>query len=455
MLDPRDAIDRINDIYGRHPRHRALHARGTFYTGTFTATPEATALCTAEPFSGDPVPVLVRWSNGGGNPERHDNAPRRARDGGEVPGRRRRHRPPRPDVAALPGADARGVHLDDRGRASGRRPSPCGCASSGHGAGARRRPPRARALGPPYSYAEVSYYPIHAYGWVAADGSRSLGPLRPLAGRRARRATGGRLRRARAADGRDAGAAGQRAGALRPAGDRRGRRGRPARPDLGLEGRPRAHRGRHRGDGRRCDDPEESGGPVVFDPTRVVDGIELSDDPILRYRPAAYSESIARRTSDPRLIARPATAVKRRARRRSRTLGRMTLPYAEPLTVIDPADLVVPEPPAPGRGRRRALLPVQRRLRLEPDLVRPTPGPSTTRARPGCPARCGWPRGRTSTRSPTCRAEVATTFAGVCGRVERAVLALGDVGRVHLYRWGDGGAHFHVWFVPRPLGGST
>ena len=21
-----------------------------------------------------------------------------------------------------------------------------------------------------------------------------------------------------------------------------------------------------------------------------------------------------------------------------------------------------------------------------------------------------------------------------------------------LYRWGDGGAHFHVWFMPRPLG---
>ncbi len=44
-------------------------------------------------------------------------------------------------------------------------------------------------------------------------------------------------------------------------------------------------------------DPEESGGPIVFDPTRVVDGIELSDDPILRYRPTAYSESIARRSS--------------------------------------------------------------------------------------------------------------------------------------------------------------
>ena len=27
-----------------------------------------------------------------------------------------------------------------------------------------------------------------------------------------------------------------------------------------------------------------------------------------------------------------------------------------------------------------------------------------------------------------------------------------DSHRVHLYRWGDGSAHFHVWFVPRPLG---
>jgi len=44
--------------------------------------------------------------------------------------------------------------------------------------------------------------------------------------------------------------------------------------------------------------------------------------------------------------------------------------------------------------------------------------------------------------------------AAVGGAAEEhlAVLALGEVGRVHLYRWGDGGAHFHVWFVPRPLG---
>jgi diadenosine tetraphosphate (Ap4A) HIT family hydrolase len=37
-------------------------------------------------------------------------------------------------------------------------------------------------------------------------------------------------------------------------------------------------------------------------------------------------------------------------------------------------------------------------------------------------------------------------------RIERAILGIGDVGRVHVDRIGDGGAHFHLWFLPRPLG---
>jgi diadenosine tetraphosphate (Ap4A) HIT family hydrolase len=48
--------------------------------------------------------------------------------------------------------------------------------------------------------------------------------------------------------------------------------------------------------------------------------------------------------------------------------------------------------------------------------------------------------------------EVVATFGPVVARVERAILGLGGVARVHLYRWGDGGSHFHVWFLPRPLG---
>jgi diadenosine tetraphosphate (Ap4A) HIT family hydrolase len=37
-------------------------------------------------------------------------------------------------------------------------------------------------------------------------------------------------------------------------------------------------------------------------------------------------------------------------------------------------------------------------------------------------------------------------------RIERALLSLGDVARVHVARYGDGSAHFHQWFFPRPLG---
>jgi catalase len=38
---------------------------------------------------------------------------------------------------------------------------------------------------------------------------------------------------------------------------------------------------------------------LVFDPTRVTDGIALSDDPILRFRPRAYAASVTRRSGAP------------------------------------------------------------------------------------------------------------------------------------------------------------
>jgi catalase len=44
-------------------------------------------------------------------------------------------------------------------------------------------------------------------------------------------------------------------------------------------------------------DRENDDDILVFDPTRVVDGIELTGDPILLARPGAYSVSVARRTA--------------------------------------------------------------------------------------------------------------------------------------------------------------
>ena len=36
--------------------------------------------------------------------------------------------------------------------------------------------------------------------------------------------------------------------------------------------------------------------PLIFDPTRMTDGVECSDDPILHARSAAYGVSYAQRT---------------------------------------------------------------------------------------------------------------------------------------------------------------
>jgi catalase len=45
-------------------------------------------------------------------------------------------------------------------------------------------------------------------------------------------------------------------------------------------------------------DGPPGGEPFVFDPMRLTDGIEPSNDPILRYRPGAYSESVERRSAE-------------------------------------------------------------------------------------------------------------------------------------------------------------
>lgn len=37
-------------------------------------------------------------------------------------------------------------------------------------------------------------------------------------------------------------------------------------------------------------------------------------------------------------------------------------------------------------------------------------------------------------------------------RIERALRSIPGVARVHVNRWGDGGAHLHVWFLARPDG---
>ena len=127
-----------------------------------------------------------------------------------------------------------------------------------------------------------------------------------------------------------------------------------------------------------------------------------------------------------------------------------TIPWTGDLTPREPAPPVLPEPPRRGEGGAaecRVCAGTAAPVVWSDDHF--TLHPPRTCSLPGTV----WLASR---RHVDCfgdlTGEEAAAFAPLVGRVERAILARGDVARVHLYRWGDGGAHFHVWLMPRPLG---
>ena len=61
-------VDAFNKIYGSHPGFRANHAKGIVVEGHFKATPQAAKLSRAKLFDGSTIPITVRFSDGGGLP---------------------------------------------------------------------------------------------------------------------------------------------------------------------------------------------------------------------------------------------------------------------------------------------------------------------------------------------------------------------------------------------------
>jgi diadenosine tetraphosphate (Ap4A) HIT family hydrolase len=128
----------------------------------------------------------------------------------------------------------------------------------------------------------------------------------------------------------------------------------------------------------------------------------------------------------------------------------MQLPYVEPLTIRELGEPVIPEPPRRGEeggepcglctGHATAAVWQDEHFSLHPPVGGSLPGAVWMASHEHADS--------FSDLSP----EVAAAFGPVAARVERAILGLGGFARVHLYRWGDVGSHFHVWFVPRPLG---
>jgi catalase len=299
-MTPEQAVDAANEAFGPHRGYRALHAKGTLLKGTFTATPEAAALTRAAHMQGEPVPVTARVSNGGGHPGVPDYAP-------DVRGLAVKLYLPdgsRTDVVAQ-SAPRFPVRTPDAFVEFLRiaRPSPAMAWKfpafvARHPEAIRRLPANVPSLRPPVSYATCRYYAIHAYRFIDAGGGSQYirytfvpeageARLSPLAARRR---------------GRDY---------LQNEIRERVRRG-PVRFALELQIAgpgddvddpssvwPRERRRVRAGTLELTDlDTEREVGDdvLVFDPTRVTDGIELSGDPVLRFRPGAYSVSVARRS---------------------------------------------------------------------------------------------------------------------------------------------------------------
>lgn len=297
-LDAEAAIDAVNARFGRHPGARALHAKGRFLAGSFTATPEAAALTRAAHLRGTPVKVTARFSNGGGNPGVPDY---------------------RPDVRGL----AVSFHLDGGARTDivaqsaprfpvstpeafiemirALRPGlsmlwkvPLFLARNPRVVDALKASAPAISR-PPASYASIPYYAVHAFKWTA-PGGKSCHVRYRWQPERVEQLSQGAARRL----GRDY---------LQSELEHRLARG-PIRYELHVQ---------VAGAGDDVDDPasvwpadrrefvagrlsldalvegESAGAPFVFDPVRVTDGIDLTRDPVLLFRPKAYSVSVERR----------------------------------------------------------------------------------------------------------------------------------------------------------------
>lgn len=297
-----DLVAAMADIYGSHPGARALHAKGVWARGTFTATPDAARLSHAPHLRGDQIPALVRFSNASGKPEAHDGE----RNGGGMAVKLRAEGGEEWDVIGVgpPVFVARTVE-DFLELLRLRRPDPGtgqpDMAALGEYLG---RHPEAQlavqsALGtdPAASYVTVPYHSPHAFRLRARDGGETWVRWRwlPAAGEERisnEEATSrGRhhLREELVQRLASGPAAMQLVLQLRGDGDSL-----TDPTELWPDERETVPAGRLRIDDV-IEDPERDGHIEVFDPMRLPEGIEPSDDPILAARPKAYSVSAYRR----------------------------------------------------------------------------------------------------------------------------------------------------------------
>lgn len=73
QVDPARFIDQFETNFGKFEGYRRSGAKGVCASGEFTGSLAGRALSSSSAFSGQPVPVIVRFSVGGANPKAPDN----------------------------------------------------------------------------------------------------------------------------------------------------------------------------------------------------------------------------------------------------------------------------------------------------------------------------------------------------------------------------------------------
>jgi catalase len=293
-----EVVDAINDISGRHEGHRAAHAKGTLLSGVFT--PSDSGLTTAAHMGDEPVRVTVRFSNGGGDP----GIPDYAREGRGLAVKFYLPDGSRTDIVALslPCFFVR-TPEDFLDFTRVRKPDP----ETGQpdfekvGAWVGEHPEAVAAIqaamttDPPQSYATVAYNSIHSFRWTAPDGTRRWVRYRfePEAGERT---LPGDDAKALGRDYLQEEIVARDSAAFRLLVVIAEEDDAVNDPTVAWpEERERVEVGRLELSGPETE-REQGDDILVFDPTRVTDGIEPRDDEILRFRPRAYAVSVTRRS---------------------------------------------------------------------------------------------------------------------------------------------------------------
>jgi catalase len=65
-------VEAMRALAGSHPEFRPVHAKGIVCSGTFCGAPEARGVSRAPHLQGQMVPTVIRFSNSSGNPDVHD-----------------------------------------------------------------------------------------------------------------------------------------------------------------------------------------------------------------------------------------------------------------------------------------------------------------------------------------------------------------------------------------------